>query len=192
MKEKIKIPQEISQEILKKIFKNLLRAVGIMAYFVILNLAYTTMKHERLVGDIKIFAGVFLLVGILLLEKAYKDDKGETAISAIESICLSLHTLSIMHIIALLKYDFRAYLIISSFAFSIYYVLKSIVIYTKSRKEYLNSLSDISEIVKKDEPMKKEAKKRNKDEEAIEENIKEEKKTRTKKVAKKTKKEEVK
>lgn len=157
-----KLPKEISQEILKKIFGNLLRAVGIMFYFIILNLAYVTMQQERLIGDIKVFAGAFLVVGIIFLEKAYKKDNGTMGITGVEFLFLSLHSLSIMHVITMFQYDFRFYLLTSSYVFSIYYVLKSIVLYTKGRKEYLNSLSDISEIVKKEEPVKKEAKKREK------------------------------
>lgn len=160
-KEKKKIPKEISQEILKKMFGNLLRAIGIMLYFIILNLAYSNMKQERLIGDIEVFAGAFLIGGIVLLEMAYKRDNGSIAISGIECLFLSLHSLSIMHVITLFKYDFRFYLLTSSYIFSIYYVLKAIALYTKGRREYLKSLSDISEIVKKDEPVIKEAKKRN-------------------------------
>lgn len=162
---KKKIPKEISQEILKKMFQSLLRAIGIMFYFIILNVAYSTMKQERLINDIEIFAGVFLIVGIMFLERAYKRDNGSIAISGIEFLVLSLHSLSIMHVITLFKYDFRFYLLTSSYIFSIYYVLKAIVLYTKGRREYLNSLSDISEIVKKEEPVIKEAKKRKAEEE---------------------------
>lgn len=174
---KNKIPKEISQEILKKIFYNLLRAIGVMIYFVILNLAYVNIKQEKLVGDIEVFAGAFLVAGIYMMEKAYKRDSGEKAITAIELLVLALHSLSIMHIITFYKYDFRFYLLTSSYVFSIYYVFKSIVMYTKGRKEYLNSLSDISEIVKKEEPIKKEAKKRNKEE--MEEKVAEETETKT-------------
>ena len=156
-----KLPKEISQEILKKMFKDLLKAVCIMLYFIILNLAYSTIKQERLVGDIEIFAGAVLVVGIVFLERAYKKDSGSIALTGIEFLVLSLHSLSIMHIITLFKYDFRFYLLTSSYIFSIYYVLKAILLYTKGRKAYLDSLSDISEVVKKDEPIKKEAKKRN-------------------------------
>ena len=165
---KKKLPKEISQEMLKKIFKNLLRAVGIMLYFIILNLAYSTMKQERLVGDIEVFAGAFLVVGIIFLEKAYKRDDDSMGITGVECLFLALHSLSIMHVIAMFQYDFRFYLLTSSYVFSIYYVLKSIILYTKGRREYLNSLSDISEIVKKEEPIKKEAKKRKESEEKIE------------------------
>lgn len=165
IEQKRKIPREISQEIMKKIFHNILRAIGIMAYFAILNLAYINMNQERLIGDIKVFATVFMGLGIYILEKAYKNDRGQTAITAIEVLCLSIHSLSIMHIITFYKYDFRLYLVTSSYVIGIYYVLKSIIIYTRARKEYLNSLSDISEIVKKEEPIKKEAKKRSNKEE---------------------------
>ena len=95
-----------------------------------------------------------------MLEKAYKKDSGKDAISAIELLFLSIHSLSIMHVVTVFKYDFRYYLLTSSYIFSAYYILKSIILYTKEKKQYLDSLSDISEIVKKDEPIKKEAKKK--------------------------------
>jgi hypothetical protein len=145
----------------KVIFKNLLRAIGVMCYFIVLNIAYTRMNLDRLVEDIKVFSGTFLVLGILALEKAYKEDSGKIAITGIELLVLSMHSLSIMHVITLYKYDFRLYLLVSSYVIAIYYVLKAIFNYTKERKEYLKSLSDISEIVKEDEPIKKEAKKRN-------------------------------
>ena len=52
-------------------------------------------------------------------------------------------------------------IIVSSYAFSIYYILKAIILYTKERRDYLKSLSDIKEIVDI-KPTKKEAKKREK------------------------------
>lgn len=187
---KKKIPKEISQEILKKIFGNLLKAVGVMIYFIILSLAYVTMQQERLIGDIEVFAGAFLVIGIVFLEKAYKKDNGSIAITGVEFLFLSLHSLSIMHVITLFQYEFRLYLLTSSYILSIYFVLKSIILYTKGRKDYLNSLSDISEIVKKEEPIKKEARKRSeeiepkiekeKEKEEIEEKIEENSQKETK------------
>ncbi len=69
-----------------------------------------------------------------------------------------------MHMITLLKYDFKSYMLISSGIVVIYYVLKVIIIYTKDKKEYLKGLSDISKIVKEDEPIKKKLKKEDKNE----------------------------
>ena len=159
------MPKEVSQKIWKKIFYQLLTTIGIMLYFVVLNLAYVNMREERLIGDIKVFAGAFLVVGIVMLEKAYREEKGKYVLTGIESLVFSLHTLSIMHVITLFKYDFRLYLLTSSYIFSIYYVLKSIIIYIREKRIYSKGLSDISEIIKKEEPTKKEAtKKVNKEE----------------------------
>ena len=106
-----KLPKEVSQAILKKIVFNVLKAIAIILYFVILNLAYIRMDRERLIGDIEIFSGTFLVLGIVFLELAYRKDSGEKAITAIEFIVLSLHSLSIMHVISMYKYDFRFYLL---------------------------------------------------------------------------------
>lgn len=165
---------------MKVIFKNLLKAIGIMCYFIILNFAYTRMNTDRLINDIEVFSGIFLVIGLVMLEIAYKKDSGKSAISGIELLVLSMHSLSINHIITFYKYDFRFYLLVSSYVFAIYYVLKSVIIYTKEKREYLKNLSDISEIVK-EEPVKKEAKKRRKTKKVVKTNEdeikKEEKKT---------------
>ena len=179
---------------MKVIFKNLLKAIGIMCYFIILNFAYTRMNTDRLINDIEVFSGIFLVIGLVMLEIAYKKDSGKSAISGIELLVLSMHSLSINHIITFYKYDFRFYLLVSSYVFAIYYVLKSVVIYTKEKREYLKSLSDISEIVK-EEPVKKEAEKRRKTKKVVktnEEEIKKEEKKTNKEENKKEEKTETK
>ena len=174
---------------MKVIFKNLLKAIGIMCYFIILNFAYTRMNTDRLINDIEVFSGIFLVIGLVMLEIAYKKDSGKSAISGIELLVLSMHSLSINHIITFYKYDFRFYLLVSSYMFAIYYVLKSVIIYTKEKREYLKSLSDISEIVK-EEPVKKEAKKRRKTKKVVKTNEDEIKKETKKTIKKDNKKEE--
>lgn len=159
--ERTKIPKEVSQEIMKKIFINLLEAIGIMIYFVILNLVYVKMQETVSTQCIEIFAGAFLVMGLIGLEVAYRKDSGIIAITGIELLFISFFTLSAIHISTLLKYDFRYYVLTFSYIFSTYYVLKCIIIYTKERRKYLASLSDISDIVKDDKPIVKEAKKRN-------------------------------
>ena len=174
---------------MKVIFKNLLKAIGIMCYFIILNFAYTRMNTDRLINDIEVFSGIFLVIGLVMLEIAYKKDSGKSAISGIELLVLSMHSLSINHIITFYKYDFRFYLLVSSYVFAIYYVLKSVIIYTKEKREYLKSLSDISEIVK-EEPVKKEAKKRRKTKKVVKTNENEIKKETEKTIKEDNKKEE--
>ena len=81
------------------------------------------------------------------------------AISAIEVLVVAGHTLSIAHVVQSNKFEFANYILVSSYIFSIYYLLKAIFIYTKERREYLKSLSDIKDIVS-NEPVKKVATKK--------------------------------
>lgn len=162
---KEKESKQIPQESLKDIFKNIIFAIGVIIYFAILNFVYPRVEQELILNIVEICSGILLLAALVLLETAYKKDSGKFTIIAIEFLVLAFHSLSIKHVITKYDYQFQVYLLTSSYVISIYYILKAIIIYTKGRKKYLDNLSDIPEILKKDEPVKKEAKKRNEIEE---------------------------
>ena len=158
---KDKETKQIPPEALKDIFKNIIIAIGVIIYFAILNFTYFKIEQEKILSVIEICSGVLLLAALILLEIAYKKDSGKFTISAIEFLVLAFHSLSIKYVITRYDYQLQFYLLTSSYVISIYFILKAIIIYTKGRKKYLDTLSDIPEILKKDEPVKKEAKKRN-------------------------------
>lgn len=151
------IHKEKNQKTLKKIFINLIIAIFIMLYLVGINLVYGNVQQEGIITVLKISTLLFLAVGLILIELAYKKESGLLLINAIEALIFATHNLTTMHTIKLYNFDFRMYILTSSYIFSIYYVLKTIIIYTKGKRDYLKSLSDIQDIVKKDEPLKKEA-----------------------------------
>ncbi|MBR0350526.1 MAG: hypothetical protein IJH76_01665 [Clostridia bacterium] len=157
-----KISKEIDKKSNKKVFINLLIAILIMAYFCVLSVAYKQWVHENIVDVMKVTTMVFLAISLILIEIAYKKESKVMAIHAFEILALSIHSLTTMHVTKINNFDFNNYILISSYGFSIYYVLKTIFIATRSRKEFLNGLSDISEIVEKEEPKKKEASKKDK------------------------------
>ena len=157
---KDKETKQIPPEALKDIFRNIIIAIGVIIYFAILNFTYFKIEQEKILSVIEICSGILLLAALVLLEIAYKKDSGKFTISAIEFLVLAFHSLSIKYVITRYDYQLQFYLLTSSYVISIYFILKAIIIYTKGRKKYLDTLSDIPEILKKDEPVKKEAKKR--------------------------------
>ena len=150
-----------NKKISKNIFKNILIAVAIMVYFILINFSYYEVSLKNLILGLKILSMAVMTFGIILLEIAYKKDNGITATNGVELLILAGYTLSIVHVITIKKISFAHYILISSFAFAIYYILKAVIIRNKENREYIKSLSDIKEIVQ-DEPQKKEAKKRKK------------------------------
>ncbi|MBR3002257.1 MAG: hypothetical protein IKF38_01615 [Clostridia bacterium] len=160
--EKKQISREIDKKISNKIFINLLIAVAIMIYFCGLSVVYKNIQLDSIVGVVKIATLVFLAITLILIEIAYKKESKRVFIHSMETLALASHSLTTMHVIKIYDFDFNNYILISSYIFSVYYVLKSLIINTKARSDYLKGLSDISEIVQKDEPRKKEASKKEK------------------------------
>ena len=151
--------EENNKIIRKKIFDNLLVAVAIMVFFIVINFAYIKLEQSLLLNIIKLSSLMVLFLSIGIFEIAYNKDSGRIALYGIEVLLFAIHLLTIFHIVVRFKLTIGSYLVFSAYGFSIYYLFKSILIYTNERKKYLNSLSDIHEIVS-NIPEKKEAKKR--------------------------------
>lgn len=155
--------KEVDEKVLKDIYLNILKAILVIFYFLIVNLIYEKINDEIFKRAVQVCTMIFLLIAIYLFEKAYKKDDNKTIIEGIEILILSGFTLTIEYITNRFHFNFKSYSLSASYIFAIYFILKSIIIYTKGRNDIAKSLSDIEEIVKKDEPIKKEAKKRKKE-----------------------------
>lgn len=149
IKKRYTITKEVKNEINKKILKNLLIAVAIMATANILIAAPLNIKHSTLLIDLKVISVFFLLFSIVMIEYAYKKDKAPITIHTIEAIVISLFMLSLPYnFVYHLKY-FPFIVYITALILDIYYAVKSIVILNLEKRKYIKSLSDIKEIVKK-------------------------------------------
>ncbi|MFQ9264392.1 MAG: hypothetical protein ACLR44_04770 [Clostridia bacterium] len=179
--------KEVSEKYMKKIYLNVLKAIIIVLYFFVLNVACENVNPQYLEKGIELCTMILLFISIFIFEWAYRKDDDDLAIQGIEILILSAYTLTSQHITKKFDFPLKNYLLVASYIFAIYFILKCIVVYTKGRKEMAENLSDIKEIVQKDEPVKKEATKKKKEdvkEEELEE-IKEEKTQEIKETPKK-------
>lgn len=179
--------KEVSEKYMKKIYLNVLKAIIIVLYFFVLNVACENVNPQYLEKGIELCTMILLFISIFIFEWAYRKDDDDLAIQGIEILILSAYTLTTQHITKKFNFPLKNYLLVASYIFAIYFILKCIVVYTKGRKEMAENLSDIKEIVQKDEPVKKEATKKKKEdvkEEDLEE-IKEEKTQEIKETPKK-------
>ena len=136
IKKKQELPKEEIGKINKQLFRNILVALCIIIYFIFLNLGQVNIQSEVYVTDLKVFSMCILLFAIALIENAYKKDNGEIAIYGIEMIVLSLVTVALIYINLMLSTRYLFIVTSISYIFAIYYLIKSIVIYLKKRKEY--------------------------------------------------------
>ena len=149
IKEKKTLPKEETKKINKVLFKNIVIAGLILIYFMFLNLGFVNIKDDVYITDLKVFGMCILLLAIALIENSYKKENGEIALYGIEMIILAITTIGLIYV--KLMFSSRYVYIASaiSYIFAIYYVVKSIVIYIKKKKQYF--VNDMKEIIKKEE-----------------------------------------
>ena len=145
----------------QNVYINLIYITLITIYFIFFNIIEKYINPDIFLIYIKATSFVFLILTILIFEKAYKTDNDAIALNGIEFLVLSIFTLLILYIPRVFEISNTTYILSGLCLFIAYYLIKNILIYTRERKEELDKLSDIKEIVK-DEPIKKETKRKNK------------------------------
>lgn len=153
--EKTKLPDNIKDKIKREVFTNIVVAAVLVTYFIFIVLgSIGSIKNVRTI-DLNIFSMIFLGIAILLFEIAYRKDEGSLAIYGIESLAVAIFTLFLPYIIFELDETHKKYYLLASIYIAAYYILKSIYIATRTRTKYMNSISDVKEIVKKEKSKRK-------------------------------------
>lgn len=135
----------------------LIYAIIIESYFGSIHVINTLMPINNFNSYLKVIYMILIIIAIIMLEVAYKKEKKSIMVVGIELIVIALHTLLIEKI---LKESEELNILISSTIWPTYYCLKATIIYTIENRRRLKQISDISEIVKEEKPVKKVAKKR--------------------------------
>lgn len=163
-KEKTSKIRKLKRIMSQKVVLNLIYITFVTIYFVFLGIIEKYMNPDVFLIYIKATSFVFLILTILIFEKAYKEDNDTIALNGIEFLVISIFTLLILYIPRVIEIENTTYIVFGLCLFISYYIIKNILIYTKERKAELDKLSDIKEIVK-DVPIKKETRRKNKPEE---------------------------
>ena len=156
--------KKIDKNLLKDIITNLVYGLIIAIYIICFNWQHEAIGANWLGKYINISSMAFLAISIVMLELAYRKDKAKMFVYGIEFIVLATFTILIQHMPKIIKCSIKQYTQIGLAVFVAYYIIKIGILYTKRKHDELKSLSDIKEIVK-EEPRKKEAKRKNKKEE---------------------------
>ena len=149
-----KMPYEIENKLNKKLFDNLLMAISIMLYFIFFIFGKSNIETIKYVQILKIFTLSIGFLSVIVLEYSYRKESVSSMYIGIELIVLAIITMFCIYICIINEKMYIPYLALFTYSFSIYYIFKNIIIYKKIKKEYLKSLNDIEEIIKKEKPQK--------------------------------------
>lgn len=147
-----KLPEEEKQKITRIALDNLINAISIMTYLIVLMLLPLIKKQMFSITIYKTASMIILFLSIFIFEKAYKCDSGKLTISGIEVLILAIITLFAQYGFLKMQYTF---LQLAGVYYGAYYIIKTIVLSAKIKRNYRKTVSDISEIVKKESKDKK-------------------------------------
>ena len=153
IKERKELSADVKNERDSKVFRNLLLAVFVAIYLILINIGYFTIEKAVYVNDTMIFSLMALFVSVVIFEMAFKKEKGYLAIHGIEVLTISLFTYFIPYMYFNTSDVVRKVLMILPVIYEIYYCFKGIVICIISQKKRNN---DIKDIIKKEEATKEE------------------------------------
>ena len=149
IKEQTKIPKEKMNKIYLKVFNNIMFAIIILIYFILINMGYNSIMPNVFVTDLKVFSITCIAITICVFEYAYKKDSGKYAINGIEVLMLSICTLLSIQIYAIYNKKFISAVTSFALLFAVYYVGKSIVIYVKEKRKLKKEIKNIYKTAKK-------------------------------------------
>lgn len=149
IKNGVVLPKEEMNKIYTKVFQNMLFAIIILIYFILINMGYISIKPEVFITDLKVFSITLVVITICVFECAYKKESGKYAINGIELLILSICTLLSIRIYTVYNSKFIVVITLVALLFAIYYVGKSIVIYVKDRRELKEKSNGIYKTAKK-------------------------------------------
>ena len=151
----------LKKTIVKDVITNIIYLILMIIYFICFDTQVITLEQTILTRYIDISSMTFLVIAIIMFEVGYRNNKSKIFINGVEFLVLAIATLLIKHIPKTLGYTVENYIKILIYVFIAYYILKLVILYTKTKRDELKKLSDIKEIVK-EEPIKRVTKRKNK------------------------------
>lgn len=149
-----KMPQDIENKLNKKLIENISMAIAIIVYFMSLIFGKERINATNYTNLLKTYTMCLGIFSIIIFEFSYKKESVKSMYTGIEVLILSIVTMFSIYICKVQELKYILYLALFAYEFSIYYLIKDILIYNKTKKEYLKTLTDIEEITKKEEPQK--------------------------------------
>ena len=148
---KRELPTEVKNAINSKIFKNIIMAIIFVNILIVINVMYTSSIETAFVSVTKGIGFATILGVVIIFEAAYRKDDSELIANGIEAIVLSVFIMYIPYVYLLVNSETRMWLMLMPVCFVIYYIFKCIIIKSRIKREYLNSLSDVKEILQEEE-----------------------------------------
>ena len=144
---KIRVPIEKKKNIYYKIFKEVIKGIFLLAYFILINFEFLKLEETLFTRVMYVQTCILVLATIVLFELAYTKDNNRIALFSVELLITAIVTLFMPYIYLRRNIKIRAIYAIYSGFICVYYIFKAICIYLIEKSKYIKGLSDIKQII---------------------------------------------
>lgn len=148
IEEKRKLPKNVKDEIVVKIFHTLIVAIIIVIYFLTVNLFYYNFEAVQFENFMKYYALIIIVATVIMFEIGFRKNSMKFAVIGIELLACGILSLYIPYVFLHTTKSLRLSIMILPIPILVYYMIKSLIIFKKDQFNYHNNLSDIKELVK--------------------------------------------
>ena len=127
-----KMPQDIENKLNKKLLENISMAIAIIVYFMSLIFGKERINATNYTNLLKTYTMCLGILSIIIFEFSYKKESVKSMYTGIEVLILSIVTMFSIYICKVQELKYIFYLALFAYAFSIYYLIKDILIYNKT------------------------------------------------------------
>lgn len=147
-----KLPRAIKKSIHNVIFQNLVAAVIIACYFLVMNISFFVMTPEKFENFLKYIALIMIAITIVTFEIAYRKQSKKFMSFGIEFLCSGIISLYVPFIFLHTTVILRFIVMVIPAFLVVYYIIKSFFIFKRREIIYQSeNISDVKEILKYEE-----------------------------------------
>ena len=144
-----KVSENQKHSIIKENIINVMIAVAIILYLIIVFVGSKSIQANTLEIVLKAFSIAYAVIGLIILEIAYKKDNLKILFCGGEILIFGAVNLCMMYVAKLHPSNLLNVTTYISIAVAAYYLIKITILTVKSVKKYKKDNSDIKEIIKK-------------------------------------------
>lgn len=143
------IPDEYKGKIRKRILKNTLIAVIIIAYLIGINLLSLNIETKTYILGIKVICIILAIISVTFFELSYRKDDGYLFLYGAEFLTIAVVSLFSIYAYIIFFDTYNNILAVILAVIAIYYLIKTIITIMNMKKQYYKEQNDIKDIVKK-------------------------------------------
>ncbi len=149
IRESKKIPKEYKKKIRKQTILNVVTVLCMVIYLVSINILSLYLETETYLKTIKILSVILAGISIVYFELSYRKDNEKLFLYGTEVLIISMITLFSTYAYFIYFDTYNKILGIITGVFVLYYLIKTLIIRSRMKKQYYKEQNDIKEIIKK-------------------------------------------